>query len=115
MATVLIVDDDVDFREALEEALLGEGFDVCVAGDADEACRLVSGRPIDVVVSDIRMPGDGATLPKRLPRPVILMTAFEEPGTRERVLWDGAVAYLNKPISLTELRRHIMTALARHA
>ncbi|HWP66525.1 MAG TPA: response regulator [Candidatus Limnocylindria bacterium] len=117
MAKVLLVDDDSDFREALEEALRTQGFDVTVAGDADSAYQVVLGGGIDVVVSDVRMPGDGSTLPKRLrgiddAPPVILITAFDEPGMRTRVLWEGAVAYLQKPIELDWLRRAIESALA---
>jgi len=118
MPTVLLVDDDRDFREALEEGLAVLGFQVCVAESADEAVQIVGGQHVDVIVSDVRMPGDGATLPKRLQElegapPVILMTAFDEPGIRERVLWDGAFAYLQKPIALGHLRRAIDAAMAR--
>jgi two-component system response regulator PilR (NtrC family) len=119
MPTVLVVDDDLDFREALQEALLTHGCAVRVAGDADEACAAVAAGGIDVVVSDVRMPGDGSRLAKRLqvaladPPPVILMTAFDEPGTRERVLREGAFAYLPKPVSLAWLHRVIESALSR--
>jgi len=118
MPTVLVVDDDLDFREALQEALLTHGCEVRVAGDADHACQVVADGGVDVVVSDVRMPGDGSRLAKRLqalpaPPPVILMTAFDEPGTRERVLREGAFAYLPKPVSLAWLRRVIESALSR--
>ena len=117
MAKVLLVDDDSDFREALEEALRAQGFEVTVAGDAESACDVVAEGGIDVVVSDVRMPGDGSTLPKRLRTmdgapPVILITAFDEPGMRARVLWEGAAAYMQKPIELDWLRRAIESALA---
>lgn len=118
MPTVLVVDDDVDFREALQEALLAQGCEVRAAGDVDEACRVVAMGGVDVVVSDVRMPGDGSRLAAKLQDipeapPVILMTAFDEPGRRERVLRDGAFAYLAKPISLAWLRRVIESALSR--
>ena len=117
MAKVLLADDDYDFREALEEALRTRGFEVVVAGDVEEACRVIALGGIDVVVSDVRMPGDGSTLPNRLRTvpdapPVILITAFDEPGMRTRVLWEGAAAYLQKPVELDWLRRAIESALA---
>jgi two-component system C4-dicarboxylate transport response regulator DctD len=89
-----------------------------VAESADEAVKIVGAQHVDVIVSDVRMPGDGATLPKRLQAldgapPVILMTAFDEPGIRERVLWEGAFAYLQKPIALGHLRRAIDAAMAQ--
>jgi len=98
--------------------MLTHGWEVRIAGDADEACRVVAAGGVDVVVSDVRMPGDGSRLAKRLqtlpePPPVILMTAFDAPGTRERVLREGAFAYLPKPLSLAWLRRIIESALTR--
>jgi CheY-like chemotaxis protein len=118
MPTILVVDDDRDFREALEEGLSVLGFQVFAAESADEALQIVEAQHVDVIVSDVRMPGDGATLPRRLQQidgapPVILMTAFDEPGIRERVLWDGAFAYLQKPIALGHLRRAIDLAIAQ--
>ena len=117
MAKILVVDDDADFREALEEALRSVGFDVCSASSADEACRVAVAEPVDVVVSDIFMPGNGTTLPKRLeildpPPPVILVTAFE---ALQVATPDGVFAYLQKPVAFSQLLRLIESALAQGA
>jgi two-component system nitrogen regulation response regulator GlnG len=115
-AAVLVADDDLDFREAMEAALLAFGLRVLVAASVDEVCRLVAVSDVDLVLTDVRMPGDGATLPGRLHAshpglPVVVMTGFDEPGVRARVFADGAIAYLEKPIDLGELRAVIDTAL----
>lgn len=118
MPHVLIADDDAGLREALQELLSREGFEIEVAASVAEACRALERLAFDVVLSDVRMPGDGSTLPERLRgirpgTPVILMTAFDEPGVRERATADGVVAYLRKPLSLPDLRAALGRALAR--
>lgn len=113
---MLVADDDLDFREAMEAALQAFGLRVLVAASVDEVCRVVTAADVDLVLTDVRMPGDGATLPGRLHRshpelPVVVMTGFDEPGVRARVFADGAIAYLEKPIDLGELRAVIGAAL----
>jgi CheY-like chemotaxis protein len=115
--SILVVDDDTDLREALHELLSLQGFDVGAAADVATACAAIARRPFDVVLSDICMPGDGATLPQRCReiRPdtrVIVMTAFDQPGLRERARAEGAVAFLRKPLSQRLLRRALRQALA---
>ena len=114
---VLVADDDFDFREAMEAALRAFGLRVLLAATVDEVCRLLAAHRVDLVLTDVRMPGDGATLPGRLRSshpglPVIVMTGFDEPGVRRRVFADGAIAYLEKPIDLGRLRAVIEGALA---
>jgi two-component system, OmpR family, response regulator MprA len=116
MPRVLLADDDTGFREALQEALAMDGHDVSVAGSVEEACEVALSRPIDVVVSDINMPGDGSTMPQRLrgvgrALPVIMITGFDEASVRERAEASGAVAYLVKPVSLAALRRALIRAV----
>jgi CheY-like chemotaxis protein len=118
--SILVVDDDTDLREALHELLSLEGFEVGAAADVEGACAAIARRAFDVVLSDICMPGDGATLPQRCReiRPdtrVILMTAFDQPGLRERARADGAVAFLKKPLSPRLLRQALRRALARRS
>jgi diguanylate cyclase (GGDEF)-like protein len=80
-ATVLVVDDEPDVRHVLELLLRNE-FEVLTAGTAVEARAVFQSRPVDIVLSDLRMPGgDGVTLlewaARTHPRTVrLLMTAF---------------------------------------
>jgi DNA-binding NtrC family response regulator len=83
---VLIVDDDEIFREMLAEALRFSGYVPYPAATAELALRELRNRPIDAVITDIRMPGmDGITLLKNIKKdhpdlPVILITAFLQGG-----------------------------------
>lgn len=105
---ILIADDDAALREALGEALSVQGHDVRMVSDVDEALASIDRESFDVVLADVMMPGDGATLPQRLhplaarPR-VILMTGFDRPGVQTRAMADGAFGYLLKPIRLADL------------
>lgn len=105
---ILIADDDAALREALGEALSVQGHDVRMVSDVDEALASIDRESFDVLLADVMMPGDGATLPQRLhslasrPR-VILMTGFDRPGVQSRVMADGAFGYLLKPIRLADL------------
>lgn len=61
-ATVLVVEDDTDQREQLAGFLAGLGLDVRHAGDVNTARSVLDAGGVDVVVSDLRMPGEGSTL-----------------------------------------------------
>src|SRR5262245_5473737 len=62
LRSILIADDNGEVRDALALALHAEGFDVRAARDAYEARRLFVASQPDLVLTDIRMPGDGMTL-----------------------------------------------------
>lgn len=116
--SILVADDNSDVRDALTIALRAEGFGVRAARDAYEARRLfIAFRP-DVVLSDIRMPGDGMMLLREVhmlspATPVILMTAFEQPGDRLRATTAGAADFLVKPVFGERLRAAVARALGR--
>ena len=105
---ILVADDDAPLREALGEALWVQGHEVRMVRDVDETMASLGTEGFDVVLADVMMPGDGATLPRRLrqlehqPR-LILMTGFDRPGVRTRAMADGAFRYLLKPIRLADL------------
>ena len=114
---ILIADDDAALREALGEALSVQGHDVRMVSDVDEALASIGREDFDVLLADVMMPGDGATLPLRLhpmasrPR-VILMTGFDRPGVQTRAMADGAFGYLLKPIRLADLCAVVDLALS---
>lgn len=116
MRRLLIAEDDAPLREALSEALAVNGYAVETASTVQAACHSASAVPFDVVVSDVRLPGGSgldvlACIRRHNPgTPVILMSGFDAPGTRERALEQGAAGYLVKPVSLQRLLAAIDTA-----
>jgi DNA-binding NtrC family response regulator len=108
--TVLIVEDDLPLRAALIAALSVQGFETREAGDVAGALAHLAAASIDVVLSDIGMPGNGynllAKVREMLPAiPVILMTGIEEDDLGRRAYEAGACGYLIKPIQLSVLKR----------
>lgn len=106
---VLVVDDEPLKRITLQIELSENGYEVYEAADATTACRLFDSKPIDVVVSDVRMPGmnglDLLTHMKRT-RPdvgVILMTAYATVDNAVTAIKRGAHDYITKPFTTQEL------------
>src|SRR5258706_5717597 len=117
MATVLVVDDDAGIRESAAMALEKVGLKPMKAGDVTSALQILRAHRVDVVLSDIYMPGEtGLTLlqaiaERRDPPRVILMTArgtIETTALAQRI---GAFDYLAKPFDLGELIARVRAAL----
>ncbi len=121
MACVLVVDDDQGIRESAALALSKVGHRTLQASDAAAAQRLLREHRVDVVVSDIYMPGDdGLALlqsisERRDPPQVILMTARGSIETTALAHRIGAFDYLAKPFDLSELIARVNAALAKQA
>ncbi len=120
MATILVVDDELGIRALLSEILTDEGHTVEMAENAAEAraCRLRM-RP-DLVLLDIWMPDvDGITLLKEwgsaalLTMPVIMMSGHGTIDTAVEATKFGAMAFLEKPVTLQKLLRAVEQGLAR--
>lgn len=103
MHTVLVVDDEPNYLIVLSELLRDAGFEVFTAQSGKEALPIVLGTDLDVLISDIKMPGmDGIELlenVKNLNRelPVILITAYAEVKKAVEAMRLGAFNYLAKP------------------
>jgi two-component system response regulator MprA len=116
---VLVVDDEPAVREALERALRLEGYQVTMAGDGDEALRLVAESSHDAVVLDVLMPGmDGLEVCRVLRTagirtPVLMLTARDAVSDRVAGLDAGADDYLVKPFALEELLARLRALLRR--
>src|SRR6476620_10580248 len=117
---LIIVDDDSIIRLDLRELLKGMGYNVIgEAADATSAINLARDIRPDLVIMDIRMPGDldgidaAATLTAEGVAPVLLLTAFSDPDLVRRATEAGVVGYLLKPFSEGELRPAIEVTLAR--
>jgi len=111
---VLLIEDNPPLRRALDEALGVYGFDVISVATVDAALATLRSSEIDVVVTDLGVPGDGATLLEEEVLeeeiPVIVLTAEEAP-RRDDVLSRGALEALTKPVSGSELCRIITGSL----
>src|ERR1035437_8121025 len=79
---ILIVDDELSMREFLSILLEREGYEVAVAGNAEEALRQIDSSLFDLVISDVQMPGlNGIELLARIKQvspetAVLMVTAF---------------------------------------
>ncbi len=106
---LLIVDDDDSFRHALRNAFQRRGYDVVLAGNAEEASAVARATPPDYAVIDLRMPGKSGLEVVRelraLPRPpeVVVLTGYGTIGTAVEAIRLGALNYLNKPADAEEI------------
>lgn len=102
-ARVLVVEDDLDLREALVDTLELSGCEVIAADCGETALLQLAEHSVDMVVSDVNMPGmDGVELLKQLRRlqpqlPVLLITAYASINKSVEAMRNGAVDYLVKP------------------
>ena len=118
---VLVVDDEAAQRTVLAGFLRKRQLEALTAGSVDEAVQIVSGRTIDLVLTDLNMPGkDGLTLIDSLRAinpelPVIVMTAFGTVASAVDAMKRGASDYLTKPIDLDELDVLVARTLERRA
>ncbi len=118
MRNVLVVDDEVGMRAALEANFRHQGWAVRTAGGKNEAVALFRAAPCPLVVTDMRMPdGDGievmnsvrAIAPETV---VILLTAFGNVPDAVTAMKGGAFDYLIKPVAFDQLKDAALRALA---
>ncbi len=115
---VLVVDDELEVREALKRILLKEHYEVEAAADGLEARDLVASRTFNLVITDLIMPGmDGLTLLGHLREAcpdtrVMIMTAYGGWDSYLDAMNAGAFNYVTKPIKKDELLRLVRSALA---
>ena len=114
--TILIVDDDRPQRDGLQRAL-ADRYDVLVADEAQKAGAILEAQPVDVLLTDLRMPGDdGLKLLRRAgslsnPPVSIMMTAYGSIENAVEAMKAGAYHYVTKPVNLDELELVIGRAL----
>ena len=118
---VLVVDDEESQRTVLAGFLRKRGLDATTAAGPDEALRIARARTVDLVLTDLRMPGgNGLDLVAQMRRvnpevPVIVMTAFGTIASAVDAMKLGAADYLLKPVDLDELEVTVQRALERRA
>ena len=116
---VLIAEDEALIRLDLAEMLREEGYEVVgEAGDGQEAVDLAEALQPDLVIMDVKMPRrDGidaaAEIAAKRIAPIVVLTAFSQRELVERARDAGAMAYLVKPFSMTDLIPAIELAVSR--
>ena len=113
-----VVEDEADLRQSVAEYLELQGYEVSQAGDGAELRALLERADIDLVLLDLRLPGeDGLSILRDLRQvndlPVIMVTAMGDPVDRVVGLEVGADDYVVKPFELRELLARIRTVLRR--
>ena len=118
---VLVVDDEESQRTVLGGFLRKRGLEVSTAASVDDALKVAAGTVVDLVLTDLRMPGrTGLDLLDEIRRlvpdvPVIVMTAFGTVANAVSAMKRGAADYLTKPINLEELEVLVTRTLERRA
>ena len=122
MANILVVDDELGIRDLLSEILFDEGHQVELAENAAQARDARQRMRPDLVLLDIWMPDtDGVSLLKewsangQLNMPVIMMSGHATIDTAVEAVRIGALAFLEKPITLQKLLKAVEQGLAREA
>ncbi|HEX6012448.1 MAG TPA: response regulator [Geminicoccaceae bacterium] len=117
-AHILVVDDEAEVRDLLQEYLIKQGFAVSAAASAAAAREVLAARAVDLVVLDLRMPGeDGLSLARALRTQggvgIVMLTGSGEVIDRVIGLEVGADDYLAKPFDPRELLARIRSVLRR--
>ena len=121
MDAILVVDDEPNYLVVLSELLKEEGFEVLTAQRGEEGLRIVEETDLDLVITDMRMPGmDGVELLRAVKSyntnlPVIMITAFGEVEKAVIAMKAGAYNYLVKPFNNEELLVNIRKAIEHYS
>ena len=119
-AHILVVDDDEGIRESMRQAIRHEGYACWAAASGDEALRFLEEKHVDLVISDIRMPGlSGFELTeivkKKYDTDVIIITGYGKDFQYEEAIKKGASEFILKPIRLQELLVRLRRVLRERA
>ena len=108
--SVLVVDDEPSMRDMLQIVLRRDGYDVRTAQDGRHALETLQRGPVDLLLSDIRMPDMTGVEVLRAAKELnpdivaLMMTAYASTATAVEAMRLGAVDYLTKPFNMDELR-----------
>src|SRR5574341_2214938 len=106
---ILVVDDEEQMRELLTKVLEKNGYQVAASEDGAQALALLEREPVDLVVTDVRMPALGGMEALRAIKElnpetvVIIMTAFGSIDQAVQAVKEGAYDYINKPFKIDEM------------
>jgi putative two-component system response regulator len=115
-ANILVVDDEKDIRETLCQGILLSGYDCSSAENGECALEHLKRHNVDVVISDINMPGmDGIellrTVKSRFDASVIIMTGYVNDFTYEEIVGLGASDFVQKPVRFKEIVARLQRVL----
>ena len=115
---ILVVEDEPALADAVTYALRGDGHEVEAVGDGERALDEARGRPYDLLVLDLMLPGvSGVEVCRRLrhesPVPILMLTARDAEVDRVIGLEAGADDYVTKPFAMTELLARVRAILRR--
>ena len=120
METILIVDDEKNYLLVLEALLKDAGYEVITSDSASKALEITSSHDLDLVITDMRMPGlNGMEFLAHLrgrqsELPVIMMTAYATVEKAVEAMKRGAFDYITKPFKNEELILTIRKAIQMH-
>ena len=112
----MLVDDEEEFVTTLSERIQMRNFSSSVAFTGEQALQIVDDQVPDVMILDLKMPGiDGMEVLRRVKKAypkvqVVILTGHGSEKDRKEALSLGAFGYLQKPVQIDELVRHIMNA-----
>ncbi|MCE5251305.1 response regulator, partial [bacterium] len=117
---ILVVDDEEPIRDIMQRAIKNAGYTCTTAGNVKEALRILDENSIDVVITDIVMPGaSGIILLEKVREKhdadVMVMTGFAEGLKYEEIIEKGACDFIQKPISTKELLVRLKRVLRERA
>jgi DNA-binding NtrC family response regulator len=121
MATILIVDDEQNTRDALDMILRREEHEVIAVDSGETALDHLNTHEVDLVLSDVKMPGiDGLTLLCRVKAHdagivVVMMSGYGDTTAAVEAMKEGAFDYLVKPCKKDDVLRTVAKALKRRA
>ncbi len=120
-ARILIAEDDDTLRQVMEAVLRKEGYETICASDAEQATEILQRSPLDLIITDLHLPGaSGIDLLKKArsiysETTVIVMTAFGTIQSAVDAMKAGAYDYLTKPVHPYELKALVSRALEHHS
>jgi CheY-like chemotaxis protein len=116
---ILLAEDDPDLRECIAESLSLQGADVVSAENGAKALELFAREPVDIVLSDYRMPGgDGLTFLRAVRAnnpghpPFVFLSGYSDISTAD-ALKEGAQCFLHKPCDFREIAEHLLSVLKK--
>lgn len=115
MSKILIIDDDVTVTQLLKALLTMEGHQPTTVNDSSEALGVATSLHPDLIMLDLMRPGlTGFEIcellrkdPKLAGIPVLIVSALDDPGSKEKALQAGAREYITKPFGVDNLMQRI--------